>query len=145
MKSLPRQFFHDPRLVRSTSWAVAQCMSRTGPVRNSTRFFRQPARTRNDDTDTCLNTVFFDKVHVVSPLVYTIAVLPQPDVLLIGLCVALRHGLAVMKRSQVTPVTLVLDTINSAILAHGVCAGLELGVTHKRRVQHKLPEFVSGL
>ena len=49
IKSLPRQFFHDARLVRSTSWAV----------RNSKQFFRQPARTRKDDTNTCFNTVFF--------------------------------------------------------------------------------------
>ena len=47
-----------------------------------------------------------------------------------------------MERSQVTPVALVLDTFNSAISAHGACAGLERGVTHKGRVQHKLPEFV---
>ena len=54
---------------------------------------------------------FLDKVHVVLPLVYTVDVLLQPDMLLIGLSsVALRHALAVMKRSQVTPVTLVLDT-----------------------------------
>ena len=71
---------------------------------------------------------FFDKVHVVLPLVYTVDVLLQPDMVLIGLSsVALRHGLADMERSQVTPVTLVLDTFNSAISAHGVCAGLELG------------------
>ena len=54
---------------------------------------------------------FFDTVHVVLPLVYTVDVLPQPDMLLIGLSsVALRHRLAVMKHSRVTPVTLVLDT-----------------------------------
>ena len=88
-------------------------MSRTGPVRNSKPFFRQTARTRKDDTNTCFNTVFFffDKVHVVLPLVFTVDELLQPDMLLIGLsCVALRHGLSDMKRSQVTPVTLVLDT-----------------------------------
>ena len=89
---------------------------------------------------------FFDKVHIVLPLVYTVDVLLQPDMFLIGLSsVALRHGLADMERSQVTTVTLVLDTFNSAISAHGVCAGLKLGVIHKRPVQHKLPEFVSGL
>ena len=63
----------------------------------------------------------------------------QPDMLLIGLsCVVLRHGLADMERSQVTPVTIVLDTFNSAISAHGVCAELELGVTHKGRVQQQV-------
>ena len=77
---------------------------------------------------------------------YNVDVLLQSNLLLIGLSsVALRHGLADIERSQVTPVTLVLDTFNSAISAHGVCAGLELGVTHEGRVQHTLQEFVSGL
>ena len=62
------------------------------------------------------------------PLVYTVAVLPQPDMLLIKLCVALRHGLAVMKRSQVTPVTLVLDTFKQGNLgSRSIVLGLNSG------------------
>ena len=66
---------------------------------------------------------FFDKVHVVLPLVYTVDVLPQPDMLLIGLSsVALRHGLADMERAQVTQVTLVLDTFKQGNLgSQSVC------------------------
>ena len=44
---------------------------------------------------------FFDKVHVVLPLVYTVDVLPQPDMLLIGLSnIALRHRLVAHKLHQ---------------------------------------------
>ena len=72
------------------------------------------------------------------PLVYTVDVLPQPDMLLIGLSsVALRHR-------QVTSVTLVLDTFKLSNLC-SPCAELEHGVMDKGRVQHKLSEFVSGL
>ena len=52
---------------------------------------------------------FFDTCCFTTPV--TVVVLLQPDMVLIGLsCVVLRHGLADMERSQVTPVTLVLDT-----------------------------------
>ena len=44
---------------------------------------------------------FFDEAHVVLPVVYTVDVLLQPDVLLIGLSsAALRHGLAAHKLHQ---------------------------------------------
>ena len=59
----------------------------------------------------------------------TVDVLLQPDMLLIGLsCVVLRHGLADMERSQVTPVTFVLDTstaqsrLTEYVLTQGTCS-----------------------
>ena len=60
----------------------------------------------------CFNTVFFSKKKYKCCLTtrVTVDVLLQPDMLLIGLSCVVRHGLADMERSQVTLVTLVLDT-----------------------------------
>ena len=83
-------------------------------------------------------------------------VLLQLDLLVIGPCSAgLRHrtwrsvkdmnGLPEMERSQVTYVTLVFDTLKRALSPHRTCVAPVLSVTHRRRVQHTLQEFGSGL
>ena len=55
------------------------------------------------------------------------------------------NGLPEMERSQVTYVTLVLDTFNSGISPHRTCVTPVLSVTHRRRVQHTLQEFLGWL
>ena len=51
------------------------------------------------------------------------------------------NGLAEMERSQVTHVTL----SKRALSPHRTCVAPVLSVTRRRRVQHTLQEFVSGL